>query len=589
MSTDGEAVLALERSILMDVAKEIGVEFECADDAVKSFVLAVRDYQSRGRPWRVEAAKGKRPPRFLILIAVQVFAASQMDDADGEYTKQAYYIQLAKLVGDHAMGANFAADHGEEHRALWDYLIAWLAKHNRTIRLPSDAKGTKDRNVGLPKSQALLRRADLAQLPVFFRNCGYRPGANVSEDKLVNDVQIRKSDPTYFPSNWARRVLEDKNRFPTAVRQIFNELQKWDGEWELANAGSSIRENQSKTKFWFGISRKRSLLVSKGGRSLETSRSISVDDLQNLLSGKKDANGNRLNLIDGINLGRFDADDCMYQPVSGFEPGDRGLIATDTRNSTSDDLLDRLMECENVATNIQYYAKEEDFVGDFTPLTGIPEACLFATFDISDPLPHPYWVDPAWHRFLKTPRPKLVPVGGLRFGRKKNWVEGAGPSIRIAGASLPKTITIDGQIVRVDQRIIHHDLLSESGDHIVSATIDGIACSPCRVLVSRPSEPATVIQYENRWRFTAGRAPAWERSEEYDTCLLGAHYRRGKTENHPNEAMSPTEERQAAIKALASFPIASAVKALEGIRHPLTKWLVERSNIQRQNQRLLQQ
>ncbi len=122
VSSDGEAVLALEPLILVDVAKQIGVEFECSDDAVSSFIAAVRKCQMLGRPWRVETATGKRAPRFLILIAIQVFAASQMDDAAGEYTSRAYYVQLGKLVGDRAMGANFAADHGEEHRALWQHL-----------------------------------------------------------------------------------------------------------------------------------------------------------------------------------------------------------------------------------------------------------------------------------------------------------------------------------------------------------------------------------------------------------------------------------------------------------------------------------
>jgi hypothetical protein len=175
ISSDGEAVLALEPSILVDIAKEIGVDFECADDAVSSFIAAVRKYQLLGRPWRVETATGKRAPQFLILIAIQVFAASQMDDAAGEYTSRAYYVQLGKLVGDRAMGANFAADHGEEHRALWQHLRAWLTKHDRTIHLPPDRKGTHDRNaidlgpiyrrIG---SQMMLKFADLMQ-SVFLR------------------------------------------------------------------------------------------------------------------------------------------------------------------------------------------------------------------------------------------------------------------------------------------------------------------------------------------------------------------------------------------------------------------------------------
>ncbi len=573
VSSDGEAVLALEPLILVDVAKQIGVEFECADDAVSSFIAAVRTYQSLGRPWRVETATGKRAPRFLILIAIQVFAASQMDDAAGEYTSRAYYVQLGKLVGIRAMGPNFAADHGEEHRSLWRHLKDWLSKHNRTIHLPPDRKYTHDRNVGLPKSQALLRRADLAQLPIFFRSCGYRPGVDVSEDRVKRDVEVRRYNAECFPSNWARRVLEDENRFPTAVRQIFNELQKWDGEWELATPGSNTRDKFGRSKCWFGISAKRALLVAKLGRSIETSTNISVDDLQSLMSGKKDANGHRLNLVDGLYFGRFDADDCMYQQVSGFEPGDRGLIATDTRDPKSYNLFERLIGCENVVTISQYYAREDEFQGDVTSLTGIPEACLFVTFEVSDPLPYAFLVDPIWHRFLKSPRPRLVPAGGLRFGRKKNWVEGAGPAIRIVGSRLPSSITIDGQLIRVDQRIVSHQALSEPGEHTICATIDGVVCKPCRVIVSCPTEPASVMESERRWRLALREAPAWVKTEDGENSLIGMHLHWTRSEIPTLAKTSPIEERLAAIRALVRFPLASGSTSAKDFQHPLTRWL----------------
>lgn len=589
VSRHGEAVLALEPSILLDVANEYGVEFDAAGDAVASFIDAVREYQSEGRPWRIDSTVDTKAPRFLILIAVQVFAASQMDDAEGEYTKGAYYVQLGKLVGDRAMGANFAADHGEEHRALWRQLRVWLSKHEITIHLPPDRKYTHDRNVGLPKSQALLRRADLAQLPIFFRGCGYRPGGDHSEDRVSRDIQIRRFNSEYFPSLWARRVLEDEHRFPTAVRQIFNELQKWDGEWELATPGSHTKDKFGGNKCWFGINKKRSHLVANIGRSFETLKSVSLKDLKSLLGGRRDENGHRLNLVDGLYIGRFDADDCLYQQVVGFEPGDRGLIATDTQDPRSFNLLSRLMEFDNVVTVTQYFANEGEFQGEITPLYGIPEDCLFVTFEVSDPLPPRYSVDPIWHRFLKTPHPRLLPVGGLRFGRKKNWVEGAGPSIRIIGARLPSSINIDGRAVKIDQRIVSHELLSEPGEHLVCAVIDGVVCSPCRVHVSRPSEPNLVMEPDCRWRLAYGQVPTWARFEEPDNTLLGMNYRKGKREVPSNENMSPKEERLVTIKALASFPAASGGKALQGIQHPLASWLVKSSETQRTVQRLIKQ
>ena len=217
-------------------------------------------------------------------------------------------------------------------------------------------------------------------------------------------------------------------------------------------------------------------------------------------------NGSRLNLVDGIYIGRFDADDCMYHQVSAFEPGDRGLLALDSRNLKASNLLERLVECDDVVSNIQFYGHEDANDGEVIPLRGVPEDCIFASVEVADPLSYLDSVHPEWHRFLKSPRPMLIPTGGLRFGRKKNWVEGAGPSLRIVGSRLPGSIAIDGQVVKVAQRVVSHDTLSEPGEHIVRATIDGTVCE-CRVLVSRPEEPTAPIIPERRWRLTTKDVP----------------------------------------------------------------------------------
>ncbi|MBU6172270.1 MAG: hypothetical protein KGQ60_00605 [Planctomycetes bacterium] len=73
----------------------------------------------------------------LILNAVQAFAATQMADAEGEYTKAAYCVQLGKLVGDRAMETNLASDHGEEHRSLWRQLREWLPVNGHTYPISS--------------------------------------------------------------------------------------------------------------------------------------------------------------------------------------------------------------------------------------------------------------------------------------------------------------------------------------------------------------------------------------------------------------------------------------------------------------------
>ncbi len=221
--SSGPVVLALEPSNLIDVAECVGKTFYTAQDAAESFVAAIQMYQRTlgSRPWRAELV-GDRP-RFLLLIAIQVYAASQMDDEEGHHTRNAYYIQLSNLVGDRAMSANFAADHGDAHRALWRTMQRWLAENGRSINLPSDAAGTHERNVGLPKSQALFRIGDLADLPLFFRQCHYQPGVKYTLDRVTKDAARFRDDYQAFPSRWARAVLNDRLKFATACRQIHGE------------------------------------------------------------------------------------------------------------------------------------------------------------------------------------------------------------------------------------------------------------------------------------------------------------------------------------------------------------------------------
>jgi hypothetical protein len=232
----------------------------------------------------------------------------------------------------------------------------------------------------------------------------------------------------------------------------------------------------------------------------------------------------------------------------------------------------RLLACSDVVTNTQFYGHEDETDGETIPLRGLPENSIFASFEVVDPLPYRDWVNPIWHRFLKSPRPMLVPTGGLRFGRKKNWVEGVGPNIRIVGTRLPGSITIDDQEVKVVERVVTHNKLSDPGEHFVRAMIDRTACE-CRILVSRPLEPTVLVESERRWRFAAREIPSWVTIDEGENSLIGMHYRIARNESTTQVVMSPIEERLAAIRALVKFPVTFGHDSALGMQHPLAKWL----------------
>lgn len=131
------ALLMFEPSLLMDVADLAGLDFETVEAAETSFLQTVRTYirgKARG-PWDAEPYRPGTPPRFLLQIAVQVYAASKMADApDGHHTSAAYYVQLEELVGDSGAKKRFNAnDQGEYHQTLWRRRLVEWAKQKELV------------------------------------------------------------------------------------------------------------------------------------------------------------------------------------------------------------------------------------------------------------------------------------------------------------------------------------------------------------------------------------------------------------------------------------------------------------------------
>ncbi len=137
----GEEILMLELSTLLGIGEAGGVVFESVQVAKEDFLTAFYEYFERRRsshPWDPEPLSMSEPPRFLLLIAIQVLAASCMaDDPGGQYTEKAYYTQLESLLGRGGLSNNFSQELGEDHQCLWrKRLLQWCEKHNVTVTIP---------------------------------------------------------------------------------------------------------------------------------------------------------------------------------------------------------------------------------------------------------------------------------------------------------------------------------------------------------------------------------------------------------------------------------------------------------------------
>lgn len=478
-------MLWLEPTILLEAAKIAGAEFENVREASLSFVAAVREYQAElKRPWLSFEHVPGDPPLFLLLIAAQILAATKMaDDPDGAFTARAYYAQLENIVGEKAMGANFAAEYGEHHQRLWrTVLIKWVAHLRCTIELPTD-RGGAGRHVCLPKSQALLRGADIQRLPSFYRTCKYKTGKHYPLSRIKIDLIRLKDSQVAFPKPWPRRVLNDPLKFPLACKQIHAALRDWDGRWELPSSRwSKSRSGSGNTKhsvprsnWWFAVNIKKSRFITRFGQSFSSSKIVQPLKVSMQLQ-ELGENENQMRLSNGLLVGSFDFDDRAYRQVDFLEPGDKFLLGAHKSNLEAVERLDKLVRCNAMVKKC-----------DWIEMPSAPRDCKFVTGKLADPFPSNNEVAEAWHRLLRSPTPRLILSGGLRLGRKQHWVVGAGPFIKILGEKLPLSIRVDGKSFPVPSRVFKCDLLSKHGLHQVETEVDGHTLN-CVVRVGHPQE-----------------------------------------------------------------------------------------------------
>lgn len=586
------ALLMLERSLLPYIAELAGGEFEVVEDAENDFLQVVNAYL-RGKasgPWYPEPFCTDRPPRFLLQIAVQVYAASKMADApDGHHTMAAYYVQLENLVGNCGARERFNLnDQGEYHQRLWrERLAEWAKARQLWLDLPEDHSGA-GRHVQLPKSQAALRVGDIERLPVFFHKCRFEP---MGSDEVMVEGQIetigeqlrrRKHDFDCF-SSWAQRVLDDRLKFPMAVVQVEQAFREWDGRLVLRNAGRrSQRPEKERRWIWLVVQTGLARLKAVGGETLASARKIDTVDLAEIFSGKT-VGDDRLEMQEGLGLFRYDEEDAAFKDASYVDAGDRGLLVFGPRFKGN---TKALFSAESIYHSPRLYAVEE--VEHCEILDGIPEGCLLFEFRVADRLPPVDSIPELWRSFLRLPPAGLSLSGGLRIGHKEQFVAGAGPQLKISGNRLPTFIRVDGERVDISSRTVRLDQFSTPGKHEIAACFDGKCLEKC-FEVLHPKLALPVELPTCGWAFAANDWPTWETSfarhdgnqettPESSPALFGV---RGQgLQASDVEQLSNADERLIAIQLLAGMPLPGHPNTRT--KHPLVRHLL---NQQLQSQR----
>jgi hypothetical protein len=193
--------LDLEDEQLAALGERFGLDASGVCDELGRVVAATLDLGSQAhmfsghsrrlRQWN-RTNRESEPP-VLALLAVLSLAAERMAAGDGLGAGN-FYGRLRELLGIDHGDRRIDSAYREVAERYWAALGRWLSAHEGRRGLPT-AYAIGHRYIGLPVSQALVRRADRDRLVDFFLRFSLAPGTEVppSELEALLDAWMRQS------------------------------------------------------------------------------------------------------------------------------------------------------------------------------------------------------------------------------------------------------------------------------------------------------------------------------------------------------------------------------------------------------------
>lgn len=403
-------------------------------------------------------------------LAVTVLAAFDMR-SDADRTGRAYYPRLAKRLKCRLVRNNLPDGfEGDVYLELWDELNAWLHE-NYERQLPEPASGPARPYVAQPLAHVPLRKVDLDRLPQFFEAHDYEPGSAAPTERLRYDLFDRAGPCRLFTSA-GRNALEDPKRRPFVVRQVAQELERWDGSFSDSPGGRTAL-----VELWLDIRRRRAHLQLAARRPDGFPATFQFEGL--VFSASQEGwydpipigpNDGRL-LLDGFSVSKSLGGTryslrCKPTRVIALTP------STSHSGYVSDNVLRAETTCAvfcetQAADQVESYLRE---IGAPRPRRRtdptLPKGwTLFLDVRATRTAPPP---DGLEHLTVES-SVSLVVTGGLRLGRASAWLAGAPPRIRLVGPKSGLTASVDeSQAAIEDDGTLVSNALDAPGKHIVA-------------------------------------------------------------------------------------------------------------------------
>lgn len=514
-SCEGVVLLTVTPRILTISLDEAGGGVWSPREAEADFIATVaavyrgRVLGSSGKLRALKSTTAGDVPFCIGFLALSVLAAFHMR-TDDEYTGRAFYPRLAEMLGCGLTRSHPVGFEGEAFLELWDELGAWLKKnHDRDLAVP-DAAGVR-KYVAYPFAHVALREVDMERLPQFFDSHGYEPGARAPLDRLTYDLYLASGPWRYFTES-GRSALDDRYRRPFVVRQVAQELDRWDGCRTDSSGGRTAT-----IELWMDIRRRRAQLYLLARRPAGFPEFIEDGEL--VFSSSQDAwyepvplsRGDGALLEHGLraetrhNGARFylQRKQARVIPLTPSEAytgfvSDRVLRAdTDCAVLCADSMVGDVARHLEVLTGKPVRPRSDDT---------IPSGwCLFtevrATNDCAPP--------PGMENLGLESSLVLIPDGGLRLGRRWQWLESAPARLTVLGAHRGLSATIDSRQIELDESgRMNNDLLHSAGQHVIEignrlrqrvSVLKGIASPYCRPWVNASEESCAIPVPSGNW------------------------------------------------------------------------------------------
>ena len=465
--------LSITPTILAGIAVEQSGVVLSPEDAEAQFVAALRAaYRvvivEDGRLRLLRTFDNDGLPLAPAFLALSVLAAYRMQ-SDVEVSGRAYYMRLAELLA-----CGMTAGHPEGFdpvvfESLWFFTEKWIAERtgNRLV-LPGGDVGVR-RFIALPLTHVPLRRLDIEKLPTFFDWAGYSAGAGVPLTKLSLD--LHRWARSYAALSAAGNAALTDERRHAVIAQLALELEAWDGSVTEPNGrrSASVELMLDIVRFrpdLFYLPRRPEGFPSHfddGIHVLDAGEDGWYDPLQlSADDGQELSDGFEWTCTDRVSMRRPPASVVPLGPspdYTGF------LSRSNLLRGTPCAVL-----CEERIVQVA-----ADYLRATTgrPCTPMIHPSLPAGWRLFTDIKPSHRVDvPEGLDMLGlASKADIVCVGGLRLGRRREWLAGAPPKIIVSGLDTNDVAKVDGQVVSIgeDGVLQTNGYLFVPGTHTVEA------------------------------------------------------------------------------------------------------------------------